>query len=171
MTITLADPLNSSEIDGRVRAVYSDYRIDIWVQGTVGKPEVVFESTPPLSQEQMVAALLYGQPFGDLDATQGSSVANTSQAIAQKSVALGSLFLLASTPVESVSYNPDTRSFSAKVRLSDATLLNITTQENKQQVGVRRGLGGNWSINTYIENDSERSKQIGTALFEWIKRY
>ncbi|HEX5038002.1 MAG TPA: translocation/assembly module TamB domain-containing protein [bacterium] len=171
LTVTLAQPPAASEVNGRVRAVYAEYKIDMWIQGTVAKPHVYFESVPPLAQDQMVAALLYGRPFGDLNSTQSSSVANTSQALTQNSVALGSLFLLAATPVENVNYNPDTGAFEAKVRLTDNTLLTVNTQEQKQQFGVRRNLSGNWVVNTYIENDNEKRKQTGVALFEWIKRY
>jgi hypothetical protein len=171
LDVALAWPLSMSVVNGRVHGVYSEYKIDMYIQGTVAKPHVFFESIPPLAQDQMVAALLYGRPFGDLDTTQSTSVANTSQALAQNSVALGSLFLLAATPVENVNYNPSTGAFSAKVRLSEGTLLNVTTQEQKQQFGVRRNISGNWVVNTYIENDVEKRKQTGVALFEWIKRY
>ncbi len=171
LKITLHEPLEASEVAGHLRAIYTDYRIDMYILGTVRQPQVVFESVPPLSEEQMVAAVLYGQPFGDLDTAESSAVANTSAALAQKSVALGSLFLLASTPVESVSYNPETGAFSAKVRLSAGTLLNVTTQEQKQQLGIRRTISGNWVVNTYIENDNQARKQRGVALFEWMKRY
>jgi hypothetical protein len=171
LKITLREPMEASEVEGHVRATYADYRIDMYVLGTVRQPQVVFESVPPLTEEQMISAILYGQPFGDLDTTESSAVANTSAALAQKSVALGSLFLLASTPIESVSYNPDTGAFSAKVRLSEGTLLNVTTQEQKQQFGIRKNIKGNWVVNTYIENDTEARKQRGVALFEWMKRY
>ncbi|MFO1520066.1 MAG: translocation/assembly module TamB domain-containing protein [bacterium] len=170
--IVLKEPQDQSEIRGRLRVSYVDYKIDIIILGTVGRPTVLFQSDPPLSQDQVLSVLIYGRTFDDLDENKANSVASASAAFADKAIALGSLFLLASTPIESIGYNPSTGLFSAKIRLAEGTSLNLATQEGKtQQAGIRKNLGGNWIINTYIQNDTVTNKQSGGAMLEWNKRY
>lgn len=171
LTLILKDPQESSELAGRIRIDHAEYKIDLFILGTLAKPRIVFESTPPLSEEQMISVLLYGRTYNDLDETQRSSVSSTSEVLAQQALGVGSLFILASTPVQSISYDPVTGAFSAKLRLTEGTLVNFSTQEKKQQFGLRKTLSGNWAITTYVENDQETQKKMGVAFFEWIKRY
>ncbi len=171
LKIALKDPQEASEVTGRIHTTYEYYKIDLYILGTLSKPRLVLESVPPLSEDQLLSILMYGQPFEDLDATKSSTVSNTSAAFSQGVVGLGSFLLLASTPIKSVTYDPTTGAFSASLSLGGGTLLKVATQETKQQVGLRKSLSGNWSVNTYLENDKESQKQTGVTFFEWIKRY
>lgn len=69
--------------------------------------------------------LLFGRKLDALDAGQAASVGSTGAAVADGAVTLASMYLLASTPVESVGYNPVTRVSTAKIRLADGTSLNV----------------------------------------------
>ena len=170
--LTLADPTERSRVSGAIRVPYVDYNIDILLLGTVERPKVLLQSQPPLSQEQILSYLIYGREFEELDTEKTDSVGNIAAAFGDRAVALGSLFLLASTPIQSLSYNPATQNFSAKIRLAEGTSLTLGTAEGKtQQVGIRKNVGGNWIVNTYIENDSEQGEQRGGAFLEYYKRY
>jgi len=149
-----------------------NYKIDILLFGTAERPTVFFQSDPPLSEDQVLSVLLYGRTYDSLDENKANTISSTSSAFADHAIALGSLFLLASTPIESVGYNPSTGLFSAKIRLAEGTSLSLQTTEGKgQAAGIRKNIGGNWILNTYIENDTETNKQSGGASIEWNKRY
>jgi len=170
--IELADPTDLSVVNGAIRVVYLDYKIDVIVVGTFKRPVVVFQSDPPLEREQIISVLIYGRTFDELNTDKSQSVSAVSAAAADRAIALGSLFLLASTPIESVGYNPATGEFSAKVKLAQGTSLSLGTQEGKtQEVGLKKNIGGNWILNTYFENNSDKGNQSGGALMEWYKRY
>ena len=171
-TINLADPTDFSGLNGTIRVDYSNYDIDLIILGTMKRPRVVFQSNPPLSQEEIISVLIYGQPYDALDTSQSNSVGNVASAVADRALRLSSLFLLASTPVESVGYDPSTGYVSARFRLGGSTSLEVGTNEgHTQKVGLRKNIGGNWIINTYIENDSDEGSQRGGAFLDWYKRY
>ena len=172
MILTLADPTEKSTVNGVVGVNYSDYDIEIQVVGPVLRPRVYFTSSPPLDREQIISLLIYGRTFEDLNQDESQSVGAVSGAVTDRALALGTLYFLASTPIESLGYNPNTGEFSAKVRLAKGTSLTLGTREGKsQKVGLRQGLGGNWSLSTFVENDSETGEQSGGGMIEWFKRY
>ncbi|HCU23812.1 MAG TPA: hypothetical protein DF383_02250 [Deltaproteobacteria bacterium] len=172
LSILLRDPQDLSELDGRFQVTYSNVTIEILLLGTVRRPHVIFQSDPPMSEEEIISFLIYGRSFDSLDTNQSESVSDMAGAMGDRAVALASLFLLASTPIESVSYNPATGEFAARLRLAEGTSLKVgTTHGETQQVGLRKSLGKNWIINTYIENDSEEKEQRGGAFLEYYKRY
>lgn len=170
--LTLAEPRSKSIVDGLLRVRYADYIIDIIMVGEIERPKIIFQSDPPLEQDQIISVLIYGRTFEDLDAQNSSSVSAASTAFADRALALGSLFLLASSPIESVRYDPSSRAFSAKIKLAKGTSLDLGTHEGKtQELGLRKTLKGNWLIRTYFTNDPQTNTQKGGALLEWYKRY
>ncbi len=177
--IKFGEPLNQSEIKGQVKVAYVDYTISINLVGTVERPSVYFESEPPMSQDNIIATLIYGEPFDNLNAGDASSVGNMSSAIADRAIALTSLFVLASTPIQRVNYDPKTGAFSAKLKLGKRTSLNAgtTSSTSSEQVGLQRSLGKGWVINTNVQTPSSGNNTTApngtnaTALIEWHKRY
>lgn len=170
--LTLAEPRNKSVVDGLVRVRYADYTIDIIMLGAIERPKILFQSDPPLEQDQILSVLIYGRTFENLDAQNSSSVSAVSTAVADRAIALGSLFLLASSPIESVSYDPASRAFSAKIKLAQGMSLDVGTHEGRtQEVGLRKSLKGNWLIRTYFTNDPQTGSQKTGAMLEWYKRY
>jgi hypothetical protein len=166
------EPIEKSVIDGDIKISYADYDINILVIGSIERPQIIFQSSPPLDQEQIISVLIYGRTFEDLNSDESNTVSSVSGAAADRAMTLGSLFLLASTPIESVSYNAATRAFTAKIRVAKGTSLSLGTQEGKtQQTGLQQNLGGNWNLNTYFENDSQTGEQRGGGIIEWYKRY
>lgn len=169
--LTLRQPSESSEISAAFSIPYTDYTIRILLAGTVEDPVMTLESTPPLSQGDIISTLLYGEPMDALDVDSASSVGSMSAAIADRGLALTSMFVLASTPIQSVGYNPATKTFSARIKLGKKTSLVVGSQSGSQQVGIRQRLGKGWSINTSYERTTSSSSGAATAYIEWTKRY
>lgn len=170
--IELDQPIDKSRLDGNIDVSYSAYDITIKVIGSIKRPRYIFESQPPLDREQIISVLIYGRTFDDLNQSEAGTVNAVSSAAAERALTLGSMYLLASTPIESVSYNPSDNQITARLRVAKGTSIDLGTKEGKtQNVGLRQRLGGNWFINTYVENDSETGAQSGGATLEWSKRY
>ena len=78
-------------------------------------------------------------------ATETGSVGALSAAFADRAVALASLYLFASTPIQRVGYNPATKKASARIKLGSGTSLLVGGNENQAEAGIRRRLGhGEW---------------------------
>ncbi|MGZ6371243.1 MAG: translocation/assembly module TamB domain-containing protein, partial [Bdellovibrionota bacterium] len=170
--VVLRQPTELSPIDGELTVKYVDYTIKVLVLNTVGKPTVKLTSDPPLPENQLVAALLFGRPLEELDPSQGASVGSTRAALADGAIGLASLYVLASTPIQSVGYDPQTGVFSAKVRLAEGTSLNIGADTTSlAEVGVRKRLGAHWAITTGLEHPTDPTSRTLSALLEWSMRY
>jgi hypothetical protein len=168
--VHLAPDSKASEVSGEIQVVYTDYTIRILILGLLDSPQVRFQSEPPLPEDKVLAVLLFGKTMDDLSADQASSVGSTRAAIENSALSLASMYLLASTPVESVGYDPVSHVFSAKVRLGDGTSLNIGSDMTQlNQIGIRKRLGGHWTITTYLEHPFDAPTI--TAFLEWVKGY
>jgi hypothetical protein len=176
--MALADPTSESRIDGAVRIRYTDYTITALLIGSARKPVVKLVSDPPLPEEQLIAVLLFGREMEELDSDQNYSVGNTRAALADSAIGLASLYAFASTPIQSVGYDPSRREVTAKVRLGEGTSLNLggTTAGQVSNVGIRRRLGPSWSIQTGVgwddsTIDASSRDQVASAELEWSRRY
>jgi hypothetical protein len=160
------------KIDGEFKIAYTDYTILIDAYGTTDKPDFKFGSDPPLSDSDVVSVLLFGKTSDSLDPTQTQSVGNTQSAAAAHGLDLASMYLLSSTPVESVGWDPQSGTFSAKFHLAEGTSLSVTKgQQEQQSVGIRKRIGSNWAITTQLGNPVDPTDHSLFALFEWSHRY
>ena len=165
-------PSGEKFLKGNLSIQYLDYDISIRVGGTTEAPKVVMESVPPLSQDQIISVLLFGKAPEELDETQRSSVGNVSSAIGDAALSFSSLYFLASTPVESVGYDAQRGVVTAKVGLGKGTSLELgSSGQDLSEVGVRRRLGNNWYLNSYVEEDSQTDERSVAAFIEWIRRF
>lgn len=173
---------NAPVLNGEVSIDYTDYSIMVYLLGTTEKPIVKIESDPPLSQDEVISVLLYGRTLEELDTDQQESVGNTKSALTDRSLGIASLYLLASTPIESVGYNPDTQEVSAKVKLAKGTSLNLGSSSasgaSSNRVGIRRRLSKHFTISTDYTREtgtdaagSESATSTVETLIEWSKRY
>jgi hypothetical protein len=158
------------EVDGLITVDYADYTVKIAVLGSTKQPQVKLASDPPLPEDQLVAVLLFGKPIDELDSEETGSVGDTRAAVQDSALSLASLYLLASTPVQSVGYDSRTGSVTAKVRLATGTSLNVGAGQESQQVGVSKRLGKRWSVSTDVIR-STQGTQTFTAFLEWNNRY
>jgi hypothetical protein len=170
--LDLSQPIKNSTVDGLIDVNYVDYDIHVQVVNTVDKPKVILTSDPPLPDDEILSVLLFGNPPDELDADQTSSVGNTQAAITDGAIGLASLYTLASTPIQSVGYDPSTGTVTAKVKLGKGTSLNLGAQENQlAQTGIRQRLGGHWSIETDLNNPTDPENRTLSALLVWSLRY
>jgi hypothetical protein len=169
----LSEKSGEKKLSGDLRIDYTDYVIHIELYGTVDEPGYKFESDPPLSDTDIISVLIFGRTAEDLDEVQGQSVGNVQAAAAGRGLDLASLYFLASTPVESVGYDPQTGAVSANFRIADGTSLNVTRSqsEDMQSIGIRKRIGGNWSIVTQQGNPADPSDKSVSALLQWSHRY
>lgn len=174
VSLRFLQPTENSEVDATINVPYADYTITIKVLGTLDQPKVVMESSPPLSEEDIYAVLLYGEPYQELAYDESSSTADVSAAIADRALSLFSLYALGSTPIERVNYNPVTKSFSTKIKLPGGASLVLGGDAEKKEIGIQKQLGKGWIIRTLYESPNEENAQQdakATAVIEWNKRY
>lgn len=172
LEIDLAQPKEKSTVDGVIGVSYADYDIRILILGSVKKPNILFESDPPLDRDQIISLLIYGRTFEELNEDDSKSVGAVSAAVADRALALASLYFLASTPIENIAYDPESGEVSARIKVADGSSLTVGTQGGEtQKAGFRQRIGANWSINSFLENNSETGEQSAGALIEWYKRY
>jgi hypothetical protein len=176
LNLDISEPVAESRIDGRVDVDYTDISIQILMLGSVGKPVVRFTSNPPLPEDQVVAALLFGRRLEQLDSEENASVGDTRAALADSALGLASMYALASTPIESVGYDSTSGEVSARLRLGEGTSLRLGGKggEGVNQVGIRRRLGSKWTLETEIEPsivNPQAGASAATATLEWRLRY
>jgi len=159
-------------IDGEIQISYVDYTVFIRIGGTTDEPKISLSSEPPLTETQLYSVLLFGRPLDQLESGEIESVGNARSALASGAVSLASMYILASTPIESVGYDPGTGTMSAKVRLADGTSLNVgANMREVERVGIRKRLGPNWYIDTYIDSPLDSAHRTLNAFLEWNKIY
>jgi hypothetical protein len=170
-SIDLRAPMSTSPVDGKISVDYADYQVIVSVSHTIDRPQIHLSSEPPLPENQLVSVLLFGHTMDQLDAEQGSSVAHTRAAFSNGAVSLASFYLLASTPVQSISYDPSTGAVIAKVKLGEGTSLNLGTNvQESPTLGFRKRLGSAWSIQTDVVNTPDIGP-VASAYLEWSHRY
>lgn len=158
-------------IDGLLSYSTSEVKVRIRLLGTTESPQVVWESDPPLSQRQIIAIIVFGKSLNELTQEETNSAQNLERAFADGALGVASLFLLASTPIESVSYDPISQSYAARLKIDSRTSLSLGSDfDEKQQLSIRRQLGGAWSIKTELQSTAEDKDQLSTFL-EWFQRF
>jgi autotransporter translocation and assembly factor TamB len=162
--------MNESPIAGNVSVKYADYQVLIQLVGTIDKPQILLKSDPPLPENQIIAVLIFGRPLDELDSDQTASVGSTQAAITDGAISLASLYLLASTPIQSVNYDPSSGAVSAKVRLGDGMSLNLGRSTQESTIGIRKRIGRYWTLETDFSNSAPYGK-VGSAYLEWSHRY
>ena len=158
-------------LDGLIKYKSSEAMISIRLLGTTVKPQVVFESDPPLNQSDIIALLVFGKSPDELDADQSATVANTQTAMSDKAFGLASLYLFASTPIQFVGYDPASKSYTMKLRIPGGETLSISSDfEATKSVQLRKRLSRNFAIVTEAVNSTTEGNGVVTFL-EWFTRY
>ncbi len=157
------------DLDGLVVYKTAEAKIFIRLLGTAQKPQVRFESDPPRNQADIMAMLLFGKSPSELDSDQQSSAANAQTAVANSAFGLASLYLLASTPVEYVGYDPVSRAYTVKLRLPGGATLQVGSDGLSTGVQLRKRIASNLAIQTELTN-TQTQGNIVTTLLEWYGR-
>jgi hypothetical protein len=164
-------PSGEKKLRGRVNVAYLDYKITLLVTGLMSHPQIKFLSDPPLEDNQILAALLFGRPLNQLGDDQKSSVSHLSAAFADAALSISSLYLLASTPIESLGYDPDRAVVVARMGLGGGTTLELGGGTDSSTVGIRKRLSQNFIFSSDVETVMASGKRTVLALVEWIKRF
>jgi autotransporter translocation and assembly factor TamB len=171
VNLTFRNGSAAAQIDGLVVYRNPEVTVRILLLGSTDKPRVDFLSNPPLNRQQIVSVLLFNKSIDQLTEEQASSAGSFSQATADGALGLFSLLFLSSTPVESISYDPVSQTYSARLRLDQKTTLSVGSDfERERQLALRRRLGGRWAIRTEL-HDEEGRPDVLLTLLEWFKRF
>lgn len=168
LTVDLQDALL---VNGRLSIKRTDCTIYANLRKTQDGTTFQLTSEPAFDEDDIVAMLLFNERASDLDDGSKRSVEDTRMAVSRKSLGFFSFFVLASTPVESVAYNPTTRVYSARVRLPGGFSATVGSDWDKtQEVGLMKRLGGKWILSVGTSTDSEGTSRQ-ESMIEWWNRY
>lgn len=156
-------------LDGLIVYKAAEAKILIRLLGTTRKPQVKFESDPPMSQADITAMLLFGKSPDKLDSDQQASAANTQTAVSNSAFGLASLYLLASTPVDYVGYDPVSRTYTVKLRIPGGATLQLGSDGESKGVQLRKRIASNLAIQTELTNTQTQGNVV-TTLLEWYGR-
>jgi hypothetical protein len=149
----------------------SGYLIKATISQEFGQTRIDLGSEPPLSNDEIVSLLLYGMPRNSISSEQTRSVGSAQSAIESNALGIFSFWAFASTPIESVLYDPATQTYSAVVRLPGGVVASIGSNwENDRQVSLSKSIGRNWAVSTELVRDAEGIDRGGTLL-RWRKSY
>ncbi len=156
-------------LDGLIVYKAAEAKILIRLLGTAQKPQVTFESDPPMSQADITAMLLFGKSPGKLDSDQQASAANTQTAVSNSAFGLASLYLLASTPIDYVGYDPVSRTYTVKLRIPGGATLQLGSDGQSRGMQLRKRIASNLAIQTELTNTQTQGNVV-TTLLEWYGR-
>lgn len=147
------------------------YKITAKVSQSHGKTQIALGSVPPLEDGEIVSLLIYGMPRNSISTEQTRSVGSAQSAIESDALGIFSFWAFASTPIETVLYDPATRTYSAVIRLPGGVVASIgSSWDNDRQVSLSKSLGRNWAVSTELVKDAEGVDRGGTLL-RWRKSY
>lgn len=164
-------PDGTRTIDGRVTVDYGTMVIRILVSGEAENPVVEFESTPARPRRDILMALMFGKEIEELSTQEQTSVDNMEAAVADGALSLASLYFLASTPIQSVGYNPATKDLSLQLRLPEGTIVEVGRNQEAERVGAIKRLSRNIFVRTFLERASTSEDLTVSTLLEWSKTY
>jgi len=169
ITLTGRAGASAMALDGAIVYKTAEARILIRLLGTVEKPRIELESEPPRNQDDIMAMLLFGKSPSELDSDQQSSAANARSAVADSAFGLASLYLLASTPVDYVGYDPVSKTYTVKLRLPGGATLQLGSDGENRGVQLRKRLASNLAIQTELTSTQAQGNVV-TTLLEWYGR-
>ncbi|MDA9189526.1 translocation/assembly module TamB [bacterium] len=149
-------------IDGRFLYQRAGYDIFLDIIGTLKEPKMLLSSKPSLSQDDITSVLLFGKVSNQISSFQKESVGGTQAAISDRAFGLFSMWAFASTPIESVSYNPATKTYSAQVSLPGEVNLELGTDwEKVNSLSLKKRISDTWSVvTTYRPGDVDNLGDI-----------
>jgi hypothetical protein len=171
LTLTFSPGSTATDLDGLIRYDAAEAAISIRLLGTVEKPRIELESVPPMSNDDLVALLLFGKSPNELDSDQASTVANTQTAISDKAFGLASLYLFASTPIQFVGYDPATKAYVMRFKIPGGETLELgSAADTTKSIQLRKRLSDHFAIQAQGRTSQEQGNGLITFL-EWFARY
>ena len=167
------DFLDSGEqrMAAHVGVSYLDYDIEIFANGDVASPQLRFASQPPLESDQILSVLLFGRPLNELEDDERSSVGDLNAAFANAALGVSSLYFLASTPFESVGYDPDRQLVTAQLGLGGGASIEVGGGSDASAIGFKKRLSREFVFRSDVERLGATGRRTVSALVEWVKRF
>lgn len=171
VTLTPHPGSKAQDLDGKIVYKKSDVTIDILLLGSTEKPQVDFQSDPPMSRDEIVAVLFYGKSPGELDSEQQATVGNASAGMANGAFGVVSLYLLAATPIDYVGYDPATQTYQARFKLPGGATLSVGSNlEESRTLTLRKRILKNVELETGVRRTPGETNAVTTFL-QWFRRY
>lgn len=165
-------PDGTRKIDGKFVVTNPDATVSILVLGTLHEPTIRFESNPPATENQIIAALLFGRPINEFDEGEQQSAAAFRTAVNDTALTLAQMYLLANSPIDSLNYDSESGRVIASVKIAGGTSLEFGGARGAgSEVGIRRRLARNVYLNTYVERAAQTDEQLVSAFVEWVRRF
>jgi hypothetical protein len=132
-----------------------EYMITLNLEGPLSKPRQAFKSVPPLSQDDIYAVLLFGQPLSGLNTDDKTTARSAGQILSQGILSLAVLYYFAGSPVQSLGYDPESKVLAAQIGLGAKNTLRVSSESGGlNTAGVRRSLGKGWYVDTSVQKSS-----------------
>lgn len=158
--IVLDKKKTSTLIDANFEYQASGYQIFLNIIGTIEKPRLILSSFPSLPREEIISLLLYNRKSNELTGFNRASVGSTENAISNRALGLFSIWAFASTPVDSVTYDSQTKTYNAVVSLPGGTSVMIGTDWDRlNNLSFRKRLSATWAVVTTFEPTETDSKE------------
>lgn len=159
-------------IDAVFRVDQSMYTVFIDVEGTVKNPNITMYSEPSLPEEEIVSVLLYDRTSEDLLSADAESAGNAQAAIADRAIGLFGIWLFASTPIQSFSYNPVSGVYSATVTLDEGLTATVGTNwESATQLALHKRLSKRWIISAAWVPPGDDEVTSTRLVLQWEKTF
>lgn len=176
VTLSLREGAKPLDLDGLITFRHNEADIRVKLLGSTDKPHVVFDSDPPMRQQDIIALLLFGKSPDELDPDQTATVSNSHSAMASGAFGLASLYLFASTPIQYVGYDPSSQSYAIKFSLPGGASLEVgSTPDQSRRLTLRKRLARHWVLQTEVqsiqEGQTSSQRNAVTTFIEWFQRY
>ena len=140
---------NTPPLDLKLNYEASGYDILLNIVGTLDDPKLLLSSTPSLPREDIISLLIYNRKSSEISSFEKENVGGTEAAIVDRALGLFSIWAFASTPIDSVSYDPSTKTYSAQISLPGGVNFSIGTDWDRVSIlSFRKRLNDSWSIVT-----------------------
>lgn len=158
---------------GRMRIEQGGYTLFINLSGTAQAPQIHFSSEPSLTENDIISVLLYGRVSTQLVSAEAETAGNFNAALADRAVGLLGLWIFASTPIQSFSYNATTKVYTATVNLGDGLSAGVGTNwEQATNFELRKRLSRRWVLTAvWSPAISNSGRQEGRLVLQWEKRF
>lgn len=171
VTLTPSPGRRDMGLEGKVVCQRPGATIDILLSGRTDRPRLSFRSEPPMTKDEIVGLLLFGKTPMDLDGDQRASVGSAAAAMSSGAFGLGSLYLFAATPIESVGYDTATQTYRVRFKLPGGASLSVgTTLDESRTVALRKRLLRNVEVETALRRSPDQKDEVTTFL-QWFRRY
>jgi len=165
--------LLKDKINIQAHLLYQAAGYDIYIDifGDIEKPELRLSSFPNLSKSDIISVLLYNRTSDKLGRYESESSGAAKHAIEDRALGLFSIWALASTPIESFSYDSKKQMYSAQIALPGHINFNIGTDwEKVQNLSFRKRLSNTWALVTSYEPGQSEKADSGNMYLqkEWF---